>query len=80
IKADVIALDALVWLACLLAERGEKSLAADWVEMVRTHPHTDPETLQNIEKLPPQINEKRNLSAAQAIRLEDVIELVLSGR
>jgi len=80
IKADVIALDALVWLACLLAERGEKSLAADWLEMVRTHPHTDPETLQNIEKLPPQINEKRNLSAAQAIRLEDVIELVLSGR
>jgi len=80
IKADVIALDALVWLACLVVERGEKDLAAGWLEMIHTHSQTDPETLQNIAKLPLQLTEKRDLSAAQPVRLEDVIDVVLSSR
>lgn len=60
IKADFIALDALVWVAALRAKRGEKETALEIFSLVRHHPKTDPESIHNIEKLSPKIAEGLN--------------------
>ena len=51
IKADFIALDALVWVAGIRARNGERQFALELLGMIRHHPKTDPETVQNIEEL-----------------------------
>ncbi len=48
IRADFIALDALVWLASLRARSGEPDVALAWLSMIRSHPRIEPETLQNV--------------------------------
>lgn len=49
IKADFIALDALVWVAGIHARRGELAKAFELWGMIRRHPKTDPETIQSLE-------------------------------
>jgi predicted ATPase/DNA-binding SARP family transcriptional activator len=49
IKADFIALDALVWVAGIHARRGELEKAFELWGMIRHHPKTDPETIQSLD-------------------------------
>lgn len=49
IKADFIALDALVWVAGIHARRGELEKAFEIWGLIRHHPKTDPETIQSLE-------------------------------
>jgi DNA-binding SARP family transcriptional activator/Tfp pilus assembly protein PilF len=49
IKADFIALDALVWVGGLYARRGELEKAFELWGLVCHHSHTDPETIQSLE-------------------------------
>jgi tetratricopeptide (TPR) repeat protein len=49
IKADFIALDALVWVAGLHARRGQLERAFELFSLVRCHPRTDPETIQSLD-------------------------------
>ncbi|HNH80293.1 MAG TPA: tetratricopeptide repeat protein, partial [Anaerolineales bacterium] len=51
IKADFIALDALVWVGGIYARRGELEKAFEMWEMIRSHNKTDPETIQNLDEL-----------------------------
>ena len=51
IKADFIALDALVWVGGIHARRGELEKAVGMWEMIRQHPKTDAETIQSLENL-----------------------------
>ncbi len=55
IGAEFIALDAAMWLAALIAREDDPEIALAWLIMVRNHPQVDPETLQSIDKLIPQI-------------------------
>ena len=57
IKADFIALDALVWVAGIHARRGEMEKAFEIWGMIRQHPKTDPETIQSLEALVSEIFE-----------------------
>lgn len=54
IRSDLIVLDALVFIAGLRARSGEKEGALELIGLIRYHPKTDPETIQNIERLIPQ--------------------------
>ncbi|MBM3178849.1 MAG: tetratricopeptide repeat protein [Chloroflexi bacterium] len=49
IKADFIALDALVWVGGIHARYGELEKAFELWGMIRQHPKTDPETIQSLE-------------------------------
>ncbi|MCC6501118.1 MAG: tetratricopeptide repeat protein [Anaerolineales bacterium] len=49
IKADFIALDALVWVGGIHARRGELEQAFELWGLIRHHPKTDPETIQSLE-------------------------------
>lgn len=49
IKADFIALDALVWVGGIRARRGEVEKAFEIWGLIRHHPKTDPETIQSLE-------------------------------
>ena len=49
IKADFIALDALVWVAGIHARRGELEKAFEIWGLIRHHPKTDPETIQSLD-------------------------------
>jgi predicted ATPase/DNA-binding SARP family transcriptional activator len=51
IKADFIALDALVWVAGIAAQRGEMEKAFELFGLIRHHPKTDPETIQSLEEV-----------------------------
>ncbi len=84
IKADVIALDALVWLAGLRARSGEAEAALAWLSMIRCHPRLEPETLQNVAT--PWAAAAAGLSQqsirqaealGQRLTLDDVVEQVL---
>jgi predicted ATPase/DNA-binding SARP family transcriptional activator len=55
IKADFVVLDALVWVAGIRARNGKKESAIECLGMIRHHPKTDPETIQSINELLPQI-------------------------
>ncbi len=54
IKADFIALDALVWVGGIHAKRGELERAFELWSMIRQHPKTDPETIQSLDGVMPQ--------------------------
>jgi len=64
IRSDLIVLDALVSIAGLRARNGEKESALELIGLIRNHPKTDPETIQNIEKLTPQF--------VGGLRLDDI--------
>ncbi|MEW6405531.1 MAG: tetratricopeptide repeat protein [Chloroflexota bacterium] len=49
IKADFIALDALVWVGASHARRGDLQKAFELFSLIRCHPRTDPETIQNLD-------------------------------
>ncbi|MBI5824144.1 MAG: tetratricopeptide repeat protein [Chloroflexi bacterium] len=49
IKADFIALDALVWVAGIHARRGELERAFELFGLIRHHAKTDPETIQSLD-------------------------------
>ena len=51
IKADFIALDALVWVGGIHARREEFEKAFELWGLIRNHPKTDPETIQNIDDI-----------------------------
>ncbi|MBL8062324.1 MAG: hypothetical protein JNK32_04850 [Anaerolineales bacterium] len=51
IKADFIALDALVWVGGIHARRGEIEKAVELWGMIRQHPKTDPETIQSLDEV-----------------------------
>ena len=55
IRSDLIALDALVWVAAIRARNGNTENALEWFGLIRNHPKADTESIQNIEKLLPQI-------------------------
>ncbi|MBK8781439.1 MAG: tetratricopeptide repeat protein [Anaerolineales bacterium] len=67
IKADFIALDALVWVAGIRARNGEKQFALELLGMIRHHPKTDPETVQNIEELLSHIAVGMNLKSLHVV-------------
>lgn len=60
IRSDLIALDALVWVAAIGARNGNKENALELFGLIRNHPKVDTETLQNIEKLMPIIADGLN--------------------
>ncbi|MDP1548090.1 MAG: tetratricopeptide repeat protein [Anaerolineales bacterium] len=85
IKADFIALDALVWVAGLRARNGKKESALELFNLIRNHPKVDPETLQNVEGLLPEITEglsRETVRAAEengkARELSDVMDEILN--
>lgn len=55
IRSDLIALDALVWVAALQAKNGSNEKALELFGLIHNHPKADTETIQNIEKLLPEI-------------------------
>ncbi|MBK6647806.1 MAG: tetratricopeptide repeat protein [Anaerolineales bacterium] len=84
IKADFIALDALVWVAGIHARRGEMEKAVEIWGMIRNHPKTDPETIQSLEALVSEIFEgippdafKRDEEQGKSLDLGDVLEEIL---
>ncbi|MBI3166393.1 MAG: tetratricopeptide repeat protein [Chloroflexi bacterium] len=84
IKADFIALDALVWVAGIHARRGEMEKAFEIWGMIRQHPKTDPETIQSLEALVSEIFEgippdafKRDEEQGKSLDLGDVLEEIL---
>ncbi|MFN8401802.1 MAG: tetratricopeptide repeat protein [Anaerolineales bacterium] len=78
IKADFIALDALVWIANLLSNRGEKKKALTWLNTIKAHPHTDPETFQNMEKLRSALLNDENLEITMTTNFEDMVNEALA--
>jgi tetratricopeptide (TPR) repeat protein len=66
IRADFVALDAAVWLAGLAAREGDREGALAWLDMIRRHPQVEPETVQNIEKLLPEVAAGLSQQAVQA--------------
>ena len=85
IKADFIALDALVWIAAMRAAHGEKEAALELLSLVRNHPKTDPESIRNVDKLSSKFVEGLNNSIVHAAEeggkareLSEVINEVLS--
>ncbi|MBI3163854.1 MAG: tetratricopeptide repeat protein [Chloroflexi bacterium] len=66
IKADFIALDALVWVAGIRAKNGELEKALELIGLIRSHPKTDPETIQNIEGVMPLFSDGMNADAIHA--------------
>jgi len=67
IKAEFVALDALVWVAGIRARNGERQFALELLEMIRHHPKTDPETVQNIEGLLPHLAFGMNLKSLRDV-------------
>ncbi|NOT04196.1 MAG: tetratricopeptide repeat protein [Anaerolineales bacterium] len=55
IHSDLIALDALEFIAALRARNGDKEGALELFGLIRNHPKVDTETVENIEKLYPQV-------------------------
>ncbi len=51
IKADFIALDALVWVAGIHARHGDLEKAFEIWGLIRHHPKTDPETIQSLDEV-----------------------------
>lgn len=86
IKADFIALDALVWVGGIHARRGEMEKAFEIWGMIRQHPKTDPETIQSLElvvvaeffeSMPPSFmrqTEKKD----KLLELEEILDEVLN--
>ncbi len=66
IKADFIALDALVWVAGIRARNGEMEKAFKLIGLIRNHPKTDPETIQNIESITSSFSDGMNADAIHA--------------
>ncbi len=66
IGADFVALDAAVWLAGLAARQGDQEGALARLGTIRRHPQVEPETVQNIEKLLPQVAAGLSQRAVQA--------------
>ena len=84
IRSELIALDALVSVAGLRARNGETENALELIGLIRSHPKTDPETIQSIEKLMPEIANGVSKSTVHAAEeqgkqreLSDVIDEVL---
>ena len=84
IKTDFVALDALAWLAGLVAAQDEPEAALAWLSMIRCHPQTEPETRQNVESLWSAATAGLSLSAirqaealGQRLTLEEVLEQAL---
>jgi hypothetical protein len=84
IKADFIALDALVWVAGIHARRGELERAIALFSLIRHHPKTDPETIQSMENLMPEIIEsispnviQRAEEQGKSLDLESVLDEVI---
>lgn len=67
IKADFIALDALVCVAGIRARNGERQFSLELLGMIRHHPKTDPETVQNIEGLLPHVAVGMNLKSLRMV-------------
>jgi predicted ATPase/class 3 adenylate cyclase/Tfp pilus assembly protein PilF len=87
IRSDLIVLDALVSIAALRARDGDNESALELIDLIRNHPKVDPETVQNIEKLLPQVVEGMGASAVHAAEergkareLGDVIAEILSDQ
>ena len=55
IRSDLIALDALVWVAMIRARNGNGETTLELFGLIRNHPKADTEAVQNIEKLMPEI-------------------------
>lgn len=66
IKADFIALDALVWVAGIYARRGELERAFELFGLIRHHAKTDPETIQSLDGVMPQFVEGLSESQVRA--------------
>jgi len=86
IKADFIALDALVWVAGIHARRGELERAFELFGLIRHHPKTDPETIQSLNGVMPQFVEGTRESQVRAAeergqtrKLSEILEDVLRG-
>ncbi len=84
IRSDMIALDALVWIAAIRTKNGTTENALELIGLIRNHPKSDTETVENAEKLIPKIAggvNKNSLRAAlergEMRELSDVIEEVL---
>ena len=84
IRSDLIALDALVWIAAIRARNGNAENALELFGLIRNHPKADTESIQNIEKLLPQIMDGLSGEVVRAAEekgkareLSDVVEEVL---
>jgi len=84
IRSELIVLDAMVSIAGLRARSGEKESALELVGLIRNHSKTDPETIQSIEKLMPEISNGLDKTIVRAAEergklreLNDVIDEVL---
>ncbi|NOH02647.1 MAG: tetratricopeptide repeat protein [Chloroflexi bacterium] len=86
IKADFIALDALVWVAGIRARRGEFERAFELFGLIRHHSKTDPETLQTIVALTPEFIAGVSMETVRAAEdrgrtrsLSDIVEEILQA-
>jgi tetratricopeptide (TPR) repeat protein len=66
IRSDVIALDALVWVAAISAKNENVENALELFSLIRNHPKVDTESLQNIEKLMAEITDGVNAKDVRA--------------
>lgn len=85
IRSDVIALDALVWVAAISAKNENVENALELFSLIRNHPKVDAESLQNIEKLMAEITDgvsAKDVRAAEekgkARELNAVMDEILS--
>ncbi len=80
IKADFIALDALVWVAGIHARRGETEKASALCGLIRRHPKTDPETIQSLDEAMKEfsINPHQEVDSDLILELSAVIGELLS--
>ena len=86
IKADFIALDALVWAAGIRARNGELEKAFEFWGLIRHHPKTDPETIQSLDGIVAEFAKKLNESQVHAAEergkareLGEALDEVLQG-
>ncbi|MEK6753704.1 MAG: tetratricopeptide repeat protein [Chloroflexota bacterium] len=66
IRSDLIALDALVWVASLRGKNGDRESALELFGLIRNHPKADIESVQAVEKLLPQTVDGLGAEAVRA--------------
>ncbi len=85
IKADFIALDALVWVGGIHARRGELEKAFELWGLIRNHPKTDPETIQSLDEVmkgyeKEAVKFKETEEKGKGMALAEVVEEIISGK
>ena len=80
IRSDLIALDALVWVAAIWAKNGSMEDAYALFDLIRDHPKVDLDSLHNIEKLMSEIADRSSqvvsCSAEEKFKMLELSEVI----